>query len=69
MFWDMLQHDPEKWLIPEQGSVAQMLELVDQCDRGFKYHLDRYKYPNRYEDIDRAVDRIPHAIGLPSMQQ
>jgi glutathione S-transferase len=52
MLWALAQHDPEKWLIPEQGSVAEMLELIAEFDGGFKYHLDRYKYPNRYEDTD-----------------
>jgi glutathione S-transferase len=64
MFWALLQHDPEKWLMPEQGSVAQMLELVDKCDRGFKYHLDRYKYPNRYENTEAIVHRAEGYLYL-----
>ncbi|MEZ2230543.1 glutathione S-transferase [Microcoleus sp.] len=64
MFWALLQHDPEKWLIPEQGCVAEMLELVDKCDRGFKYHLDRYKYPNRYENTDAIVHRTEGYLYL-----
>ncbi|PSB01873.1 glutathione S-transferase [Merismopedia glauca] len=48
MLWALSQHDPEKWLKPELGSLESMLEAIAQFDLGFKYHLDRYKYPNRY---------------------
>ena len=64
MFWALLQYDPEQWLMPEQGSVAQMLELIDKCDRGFKYHLDRYKYPNRYENTEAIVHRTEGYLYL-----
>ncbi|NJK67249.1 MAG: glutathione S-transferase [Microcoleus sp. SU_5_3] len=57
MLWALAQNDPEKWLMPEQGSVVEMLELISEFDDGFKYHLDRYKYPNRYEDTDAIVHR------------
>jgi glutathione S-transferase len=30
-----------------------------QCDGEFKYHLDRYKYPNRFDKIDDA-DKVDH---------
>ena len=30
---------------------------VSRNDDEFKYHLDRYKYPNRYEDIDETEQR------------
>ncbi|XZN93799.1 MAG: glutathione S-transferase [Microcoleus sp.] len=64
MFWALEQHDPEQWLTPEQGSVEQMLELIDKCDRGFKYNLDRYKYPNRYENTDAIVHRTEGYLYL-----
>jgi len=64
MLWALEQHDPEKWLIPEQGSVAEMLELIAQFDNGFKYHLDRYKYPDRYEGIDAEIHRTEGALYL-----
>jgi glutathione S-transferase len=25
--------------------------MIARCDGAFKYHLDRYKYPNRYEKV------------------
>ncbi|MDF0551771.1 glutathione S-transferase [Kamptonema sp. UHCC 0994] len=64
MLWALAQYDPEKWLMPEQGSVAEMLELIAQFDNGFKYHLDRYKYPNRYEGIDAEVQRTEGGLYL-----
>ena len=57
MLWALTQNDPEKWLIPEQGNLAAMLELISEFHRDFKYHLDRYKYPNRYEGTDGIVHR------------
>ena len=33
------------------------LHWVDRNDNEFKFHLDRYKYPNRYENIDSLEQR------------
>ena len=30
---------------------------VDRNDNEFKFHLDRYKYPNRYENVDELEQR------------
>ena len=30
---------------------------VSRNDNEFKFHLDRYKYPNRYDDIDHIEHR------------
>ncbi|MEG4282027.1 glutathione S-transferase [Microcoleus sp. A006_D1] len=64
MLWALRQHDPEKWLIPEQGYVAEMLALIAQFDDRFKYHLDRYKYPERYPGVDAEVHRDKGALSL-----
>lgn len=69
MLWALTKHDPEKWLIPESGSLAEMLELIAQFDRGFKYHLDRYKYPNRYQDTDGIVHRHEGYLYLERLSQ
>ena len=63
MAWALAQNDAEKWLSPEQGDRAEMDRLIAECDGPFKRALDRYKYPNRYEDegVDRDAQR---AIGL-----
>jgi len=64
MLWALRQHDPEKWLMPEQGSVTEMLELIALFDEGFKYHLDRYKYPNRYPGVDAQAHRHEGSLYL-----
>ena len=50
MLWALEQNDPEGWLLPESGSLAEMLALIAQCDGDFKFNLDHYKYPERYAD-------------------
>ena len=40
--WDLSQHEKE-W--------------VSRNDDEFKFHLDRYKYPNRYKDVDEFDHR------------
>ena len=64
MLWALRQHDPEKWLMPEQGSVTEMLELIALFDEGFKYHLDRYKYPDRYPGVDAQAHRQEGSLYL-----
>lgn len=48
MLWALGQNDPEGWLAPQHGSMADMQALISQNDGEFKQDLDRYKYPNRY---------------------
>lgn len=64
MLWALQQNDPEKWLTPDRGSVAEMLELVAQFDGKFKYHLDRYKYPDRDPGVDAKLHRDEGAVYL-----
>jgi glutathione S-transferase len=52
MLWALQQNDPGQWLSPEHESVEMMMALIASCDQVFKYHLDRYKYPQRYEDTE-----------------
>ena len=48
MRWALARHDPEQWLSPEIGTIADMEALIADCDGDFKHHLDRYKYAPRY---------------------
>jgi glutathione S-transferase len=57
MLWALTQNDPEKWLRSDRGSIAEMVELIGQFDGNFKYHLDRYKYPDRYAGVDAKLHR------------
>ncbi|MGY2041892.1 glutathione S-transferase [Pseudomonas pergaminensis] len=45
MQWALARHDPDNWLL--RGDPA-VLALIAENDQGFKYHLDRYKYAERY---------------------
>lgn len=69
MLWALKQRDPESWLTPEQGSRDQMLALIAENDGPFKNHLDRYKYPVRY-DLDSGLgDRDAAASWLQALDQ
>lgn len=57
MLWALQQNDPENWLSPEEGSLSEMLALIEACEQDFKPHLDRYKYANRYDDVDPLEHR------------
>jgi len=64
MLWALQQHDPAHWLVPETDSLEMMLALIAQCDGDFKQHLDRYKYPGRYADVDVLAQRTAGAEFL-----
>jgi glutathione S-transferase len=57
MLWALRQHDPFSWLSPQFDNLDAMLALIARCDGEFKYHLDRYKYPDRYENCDALAHR------------
>ena len=48
--WALAEADPEGWLGRDDPA------LIERCDGPFKHALDRYKYPNRYDDCDP----LPH---------
>jgi glutathione S-transferase len=52
MLWALRQHDPYHWLDNEENALM----LMAQCDGEFKNHLDRYKYPNRFDDVNDMED-------------
>lgn len=51
MRWALHQNDPEGWLAGDDG------ELLATIEGPFKYHLDRYKYPTRYDNRDPRPHR------------
>jgi glutathione S-transferase len=57
MLWALRQHDPYNWLAHEDDA----LKLIAQCDGDFKFHLDRYKYPNRFADQNTIDHRAKAA--------
>lgn len=58
MCWALQQHDPDGWLGVNQEFTQQ---LIAENDTWFKAALDRYKYPDRYQQVDPLVQR---ATGL-----
>ena len=51
MLWALAQNDPDAWLDRHDA------DLISECDGTFKSALDRYKYGNRYEDVDTTEQR------------
>lgn len=51
MGWALAQNDPDDWLLKDDPVArALMAELIEENDQGFKVHLNRYKYSERYPD-------------------
>jgi glutathione S-transferase len=55
MRWAFAVRDPEGWW--ERAQSAVNLDLLSICDGDFKHHLDRTKYPERFDGSDSAVHR------------
>ena len=64
MLWALRQRDPQHWLVPPMGDLDAMLALIAECDGEFKQHLDRYKYPQRFENTVRVAQRDAGAQWL-----
>ncbi len=48
---------------------AEDLHWINRNDNEFKIHLDRYKYPNRYENIDSLEQRSMAKAYLDDLDQ
>lgn len=57
MLWALRRNDPLHWLPVNGGTLIEAMELVARCDGEFKFHLDRYKYPDRHGVTDAAIHR------------
>jgi glutathione S-transferase len=57
MRWALAQHDPEGWLTGDEPA------LIAVNDGAFKHHLDRAKYPGRYDE-DGVTDHRAAALAL-----
>ena len=68
MRWALQRHDPLHWLAPS-GGMADALQWVSRCDDEFKHHLDRYKYPNRFDLSDPCEPRRLAALFLTDLNQ
>ncbi len=64
MHWAMRQHVAHAWSLEGQDMAEDANRLVKHCDEEFKHHLDRYKYPNRYDLMDGLTHRDSGALYL-----
>ena len=64
MLWALDKSDPAQWLPTNRDELSEMKSLIARCESEFKPHLDRYKYANRYEDVDPSEHRAAAAIFL-----
>jgi len=55
---EIMQHVLD-WELSEEEA-----NWVERNDEEFKFHLDRYKYPNRYEGVDELEQRTLAAVYL-----
>ncbi|UJW79469.1 glutathione S-transferase [Hydrogenophaga sp. SL48] len=65
--------DIMRWAFVETGDVegwwaraqsAANLELLAVCDGAFKHHLDRYKYPERFDGVDSRAHHREQAVDV-----
>ena len=68
VLWALARNDPAQWLPTDAALQADALQLVAQCDGDFKHHLDRYKYPNRYDLPDGLTHRDQGAVWLAGLE-
>nr|WP_272983985.1 glutathione S-transferase [Pseudomonas lurida] len=66
MQWALAQHDPDNWRLQGDPSV---LALIDENDQGFKYHLDRYKYAERYPEHPMEHYRAEGEVFLQKLER
>ncbi len=65
MQWALAQHDPDNWLL--QGDPA-VFALIAENDQGFKYHLNRYKYAERYPEHSMEQYRAEGEVFLQNLE-
>ncbi|QBX41991.1 glutathione S-transferase [Pseudomonas fluorescens] len=66
MRWALAQHDPDDWLLGGDSRIAGLIEANDQ---GFKVHLNRYKYAERYPEQPMEVYRAEGALFLQQLDE
>ena len=69
MLWALQVNDPAQWLPAKPSQAMQVQALIDDCERTFKHHLDRYKYPNRYDGAEALQHRAAAAVWLQQLGQ
>lgn len=67
MHWALGQKDPEGWLTPSDDEGLEA--LIEENDTTFKQHLDRYKYPSRYDNVDPMEHRAGGVAFLEKLDE
>ena len=63
MFWALEKNDTNSLFRDYMINEAENKKFLNMIDIDFKYALDRYKYPNRYDNVDPIMYReICHNI-------
>jgi len=68
MHWALGRNDPEGWLAPLSDDRKDIDALIAENDGPFKEHLDRYKYPTRYENADPLHHRAQGIAFLEKLE-
>ena len=55
--WALNINDPDKWLAKGILEKKEITNLLDDFEIKFKANLDKYKYPNRFSNVDRYLYR------------
>lgn len=66
MRWALAQNDPDDRLLGGDSRIAGLIEANDQ---GFKVHLNRYKYAERYPEQPMEVYRAEGALFLQQLDK
>jgi UPF0176 protein len=69
MRWALKKNDPAQWQTEGLPCHEDALNLVKVCDQEFKFNLDRYKYPNRYNLADGLGNREQGVVYLKQLEE
>lgn len=70
MRWALARHDPQDWLLKDDGPAQQRIEaLIAENDQVFKLHLNRYKYAERYPEQPMEYYRSQGEVFLRQLDE
>ena len=69
MRWALARSDPEAWLSPASAGLDEAIAVIEATETQFKHHLDRYKYPDRYDDADPLEHRAAACDFIETLEE
>lgn len=66
MKWASEKIESDSW---SEREINESEEIIQKLDDEFKHNLDRYKYPNRYDDVDHIFHRDENLEFLQNLNQ